>query len=1036
VSPDKRSRSRQEADAIWATALRVAAGVARRATDSEEEMLRSVTEELQQINLLGGIAYLGQDGLLEIHSTSFTPRVQGSIKRMTGLDIIGYRFDPKIVKLYRKALAKKQAVYGPDRSEPATQAGPAPLRPLLDRIMGLLGRDPIIVAPLLVGDRTLGALNVTADWLRPEDAPMVMGLADHIAIALDHVRSREEMQAALERERLSNLVVEAVASPLDLPVVLERVIQLATQVTHADAGAIALIDPSGDTVHFPYIYGLPESLKSESIPRGEGLTWQVIETREPILLPDYQLQSKAQPSWIQAGLRAFFGVPLIVGDEIIGAMGLFALQEESSFQQDHVEMGLAIARVSAIAIKNASLFAEATRRAEEAQTLMRTSRSISASLDVDTVLETIATEAMSLLQADGSCIHILEDGEARGIRCLIAHGPDAEALVKLTLEPGQGLVGYVIESEKPLLVNDPVSDPRSVQVPGTAEDEPECLALAPLQIRQNTVGVMTVRRLGHDRPFQMTELNLLTAFAAQAAIAIDNAHLFGQIHSQAQRLEVEVVERTRDLSISEARYRALVESSMAGTYQVDAQGRFVYLSNSFSDLLGRPTEDLIGSVAWLVDVVTEESRKEVKQRFQARIKGKLPPREACEIELVHASGRHIPCIMTTSLIVNEDGEPQGATGIALDISDRKALEAALRTERDRLDAILSNIGDAVYVTDSQGVIEYVNPAWERMSGYTAEEAIGQTGRILRSGVHEPSIFDELWQTVLRGEPWQGELVNRRKDGSTFEVSLIIHPLLDYQGRVINMVGVHHDISALKKLDRLKTQFISDASHELRTPLTNIRLYLDLLNQTEDRGKANRYLETLSRESDRLADLVDDLLSISRLESGTASFEPAAIDLNQLLAALVDDRRALASERDLTLDIKPARGLPSAMGDIRLLSQVFTNLLTNAMNYTLPGDKITLRTRHEKIDGGQWVVAEVEDTGLGISPDELPLIFQRFFRGRASQVAHAPGTGLGLAICKEIVEQHDGCIEAESVQGKYTRFTVRLPMASEAKARRG
>jgi two-component system phosphate regulon sensor histidine kinase PhoR len=278
------------------------------------------------------------------------------------------------------------------------------------------------------------------------------------------------------------------------------------------------------------------------------------------------------------------------------------------------------------------------------------------------------------------------------------------------------------------------------------------------------------------------------------------------------------------------------------------------------------------------------------------------------------------------------------------------------------------------------------------------------------------------------------LVNRRKDGSTFEVSLIIHPLVDDQGRVINMVGVHHDISALKKLDRLKTQFISDASHELRTPLTNIRLYLDLLNQTEDSGKADRYLDTLSRESDRLADLVDDLLSISRLESGTAPFEPAAIDLNQLLTALVDDRRALASERDLTLDIEPARGLPSAIGDIRLLSQVFTNLLTNAMNYTLPGDKITLRTRHDLIDGDQWVVAEVEDTGLGISPDELPQIFQRFFRGRASQVAHAPGTGLGLAICKEIVEQHRGAIEAESVKGEYTRFTVRLPMASEDKAR--
>ena len=183
---------------------------------------------------------------------------------------------------------------------------------------------------------------------------------------------------------------------------------------------------------------------------------------------------------------------------------------------------------------------------------------------------------------------------------------------------------------------------------------------------------------------------------------------------------------------------------------------------------------------------------------------------------------------------------------------------------------------------------------------------------------------------------------------------------------------------------MKSQFVSDVSHELRTPLTNIRLYLDLLQATADPAKTTRYLETMDRESGRLADLIDDLLSLSRLDAGTVSFFPTPTSLNDLLQALVEDRRALAASRGLTLVLDCEPGLPKVMGDERLLTQVFTNFLTNALNYTESGGKVTLRTRVHKEDGAMWVAAEVEDTGLGIPTDEQPLIFRRFFRGQASR----------------------------------------------------
>jgi len=381
-----------------------------------------------------------------------------------------------------------------------------------------------------------------------------------------------------------------------------------------------------------------------------------------------------------------------------------------------------------------------------------------------------------------------------------------------------------------------------------------------------------------------------------------------------------------------------------------------------------------------------------------------------------------------SLITDIGGGAQGVTGLILDISERKALEAALSAERDRLNAILANVGDAVMVTDAKSRIEYVNPAWERLNGYSSDEAISQTPRLVHSGRNPPTKYEEMWQCLNEGKTWRGELVNRRKNNTTYHGAIAIQPIHDDSGKIINFVAVQHDISALKEIDRLKSQFVSDVSHELRTPLTNIRLYLDLLNQTQEQGKVGRYLQTLSRESDRLSQLIDDLLSLSRLEAGAMEFVPTAVDINKLINALVNDRHELAARQGLELILDTRPDLPPALGDQRLFSQVFTNLLTNAMNYTPRGGIITLRTRLETDGDDQWVSSIVEDTGIGISIDELPLIFGRFYRGHASRDTGAPGTGLGLAICKEIIELSKGSIDVESDLGQGSRFIVRLPVA--------
>lgn len=1005
--------------------MNAAAAVARRASSSEVDVLRAVSDELSGLDLVGGVALL-TDGVLRFRTWMLGSGIESALERLTGETISGYQVDLDQLPTYREALETGEAVLVDRFSILLEELLPKRLRPFSSQILKLIGGEmPSIVAPIQSSGKRLGLTNVTAKWLTAEHIPILTAISNHVAIALDQVRTREEMAAALVRERLRNQVAESIASALDLTTVLKRVIELAVEVSGADAGAIGLPDAAMTQVTYPHTYGLPDEVQLTPAPRGQGLAWQIISSGQPILLNEYDGHLNALPSWAGAGLHAFMGIPLLAGEDAIGAMGLFKLRVGQTFEPHQMEAVQSIVHMASMAVRNARLYADAQRRAEELEGLIKTSRSISGSLDLGNVLEMIAEQAKSLLASDGSRIHML-DHDSQTLRCLIAIDPQADALMEMQLTPGTGLVGSVLSSGEPLLMNNPEEDPRSLQVPGTPQDEPECLAMAPLKFRDRSLGVMAVRRIGKDRPFTTDELNILTAFAAHAAVAIENADLYGQIESHALDLELEVQQRTRDLALSEARYRAVVENSQAGIFNLDAEGLIEYANEGCASLLGVERRELLGRS--LFEFWAPDQRERAISRHEARAAGIAPAREVEQAEVLCADGETVPILLAISMLFSRHDEPLGSAGLMLDISDRMALERQLQNERDRLDAILSNIGDAVIVTDPDGMVEYVNPGWVLLNGYRFEEVSGRPASFLDSGDNRPHVINDLNSAVRDGRAWQGELVNRRKDGSTYDAMVSITPILDDQGVPISLVGVQHDISALKEIDRLKSQFVSDVSHELRTPLTNIRLYVDLLSRYDRPGRSTEYLETLNRESDRLAHLIDDLLSLSRLESGATDFRAEPVNVNQLLRALYDDRRTLASTRGLDLEMSTDEDLPVTIGDSRLLSQILTNLLTNAMNYTPSGGQIRIQSHTHSENGQVWATASIEDNGLGIQEDELDQIFQRFYRGRASHATGAPGTGLGLAICQEIAEMHGGRISVASHPGRGSTFTIWLPAA--------
>jgi PAS domain S-box-containing protein len=230
---------------------------------------------------------------------------------------------------------------------------------------------------------------------------------------------------------------------------------------------------------------------------------------------------------------------------------------------------------------------------------------------------------------------------------------------------------------------------------------------------------------------------------------------------------------------------------------------------------------------------------------------------------------------------------------------------------------------------------------------------------------------------------------------------------------------------LTELVQIKNKFVSNVSHELRTPLANMVLYLDLLAAGKPEKHA-QYLQTVRRETETLRGLIEDLLDLSRLDQGKRQPAPERLDLNGLLASLAQHREALVGASGHMLSLQADEGLPQVKADRKMLEQVFTNLLTNAIHYTPAGGHVGLSTRTCSLDGATWATASVSDDGPGISSEDQQHIFERFYRGEAGRTSHAPGTGLGLPICEEIVRLHAGRITLQSAPGQGSTFTIWLP----------
>ncbi len=368
-----------------------------------------------------------------------------------------------------------------------------------------------------------------------------------------------------------------------------------------------------------------------------------------------------------------------------------------------------------------------------------------------------------------------------------------------------------------------------------------------------------------------------------------------------------------------------------------------------------------------------------------------------------------------------------ASEVALAL-EKASLYRRTLEDKAKIETIINSLSDGLAVLDAEGRLVLANPSMDRLIGLRPAgegkhllELTQRSGYALDFG---ELALEEALARVLEGESLKSEMVMPGDPQLVYKV--LWTPLPGVEGSTAGAVILMHDVSDFVELDRMKSEFISVVSHELKTPLTSIKGFVRLM-AAERVGpitdKQRHYLDVVLRQSESLTLLINDLLDISRIEAGIIEVRQEPLSLAEVVAAVVQQLDHLAQEKGIAIGVDIPRDLPPLSGDAERLGQVFTNLIHNAVKFTPPQGEVTVRA----VTVGRECVVRVSDTGIGISPQDLPKIFDKFYQVDSSSTRHQSGSGLGLSISRRLVNAHGGELRASSARGEGTVFTVVLPL---------
>ncbi|OQX17109.1 MAG: hypothetical protein BWK76_10700 [Desulfobulbaceae bacterium A2] len=483
------------------------------------------------------------------------------------------------------------------------------------------------------------------------------------------------------------------------------------------------------------------------------------------------------------------------------------------------------------------------------------------------------------------------------------------------------------------------------------------------------------------------------------------------------------------LQESENRYRRLFESARDGILILDAEtGKVVDVNPFLLQLLGYSYDEMCGQHIWEIGVFKDIAAS--KEAFYTLQKNEYIRYEDLPLETRHGKPIAVEFVSNVYL-VNQSKVIQCNIR---DITARKQADA----ERKQLQAAIEQAGDVIVVTDAQGNIQFINPAFVRTTGYSREEAIGQNPRFLKSGQQDDLFYRTLWDTISSGRIWAGQMVNKRKDGNLYTEESTISPIRDASGRIINYVAVKRDITQHL---RLTAQFhqaqkmeavgllAGGVAHDYNNMLSVILGYTELaLGMVAPAEQLHADLEEIYKAAKRSTDITRQLLAFARKQT----INPAVLDLNQIVQSMLKMLRRLIGE-DIDLSWLPEAGLYPIKMDPTQIDQLLANLCINARDAIANVGTIIIETQNVVLDKtycannielvpGKYALLTISDDGSGMDKETLNHLFEPFFTTKKM----GQGTGLGLSTVYGIVKQNNGFINVYSEPGKGTTFKIYLP----------
>ncbi|MFQ5577267.1 MAG: GAF domain-containing protein, partial [Anaerolineae bacterium] len=946
----------------------------------------------------------------------------------------------KTVELAALTPRQLETLIGPDR--PARNA------------LSAAGRDsvPSIVAPIFVAGVANHLLFILADTLAAGDIPSITAFVNLVAAILEKntllQRADEQRKNAQTLQEVSRIV----GSSLELDVVLGLILEQLAGVIPYDSSAILLETGNSLKLEAGRGFDQAEPVLDIVVPANTNTLYQELKrAQKPIIINDV----RADPRYvIWAGaspVRSWIGVPLIWKNNVFGQIAVDSFAENAFAEQDG-QLVFAFAQLVAAAIQNAKLFNQTVQTAGELRALLDSAREVTSTLDTARLMHLMARRVKELMQANLVTVYLLQPPGDTLSR--LVHLDDDGG--RASEEVSRRAAGQAMDRKQGIIIN----NPGTLAAQGSRRPVAMVLMAVPFIVKDQAIGAITMGRPA-EAAFKQADLELLTRFALQTGIAIENSRLYKQVERRLRR-EGLINDLSRRIS-SKLSLDSLVADIMQTAQTIsDADVAAVVLVDPDDErrilqfARGIPASQVPSVLTTSPGLATRaiETQKVLLTHTDAAETFAGPPwiegdiNEAIAVPLssggdplgamglftvdtpfehsdeilntLEAIGRQAGVAIENALLFKRVNEY--AQNLAGQVEARTA---EIRSQKEQTDAILAAAADAILITAADGAIEYVNPAFTTLTGYLPQEVAGQNPRMFKSGRTPPHVYRQMWHTILKGKVWRGELTNRKKDGSFYNVDLTIAPIFNNRGQIDKFVAIERDISKLRQLDRLKTEFLGTAAHELRGPLTTIRGYAELLLSRTDFSaqESQKFIGYIHEQAVHLAALVSDLLDVSKIEAGAAFvINPKMVNPRPIFERTAAHWQTRTTAHQIQL-VAP-QTIPDVAVDQDRLEQTLNNLLSNAVKYSPQGGDITLTVAVSPAN----LRVSVTDQGIGMTLEQQKHVFEKFWRADASSTA-VEGTGLGMVIVKYIVESHGGKIWLSSRQGAGTTVSFTLPLTT-------